>query len=418
MAVAATAAASEPNADKRCRWRKDRKDAPETAPGAPVALGAAAATLLGRRVGGGAQTSPSENKAAGFAFQGLHGRKNDFSLASCATDGVYKSVLGGNAYCYESAVCEAEDFSIYESLLKELDYKPCWMSGGTPLNRPTALGGPDALQRSPTYDRVIRMLAGYFGVEPVYSLVNHYRNGDDYTPHHSDQYYQGVNMTIGASFGEMRHLLFEHRESKERFSFPQSNGDIFAFTNQVNERFTHAVPKEKRRAHSASRGVTPGRVSVIMWGRQERPEWKGASAARLAISLQPMRQVTNIDPNAPSAIPEGSGEQASGTEVVEGTEAQASAATGAASAGDVGVVASMHTPQGGVVRVNGYGGGAPSATVPRAVGTTSTSGGRWGRDRRATATSAVAADATDVGLGGSVSLDSTESAAPAQLGSS
>ena len=38
----------------------------------------------------------------------------------------------------------------------------------------------------------------------------------DFTSFHSDQYFGGVDMTIGASFGEERSLVFEHRETKEQ----------------------------------------------------------------------------------------------------------------------------------------------------------------------------------------------------------
>merc|ERR1711953_905549 len=114
----------------------------------------------------------------------------------------YRTVLGGTAFYYKGLVCRPDDFAIYTSLARELEYETCWMSGGTQLWRPTALGSAEALKRSPTYERVVRWLVGYFGVEPVRSIVNHYRHGDDYTSPHSDQYFSGVNMTIGVSFGD------------------------------------------------------------------------------------------------------------------------------------------------------------------------------------------------------------------------
>lgn len=74
--------------------------------------------------------------------------------------------------------------------------------------------------------------------------MNHYRSAEDFTSFHSDQYFGGVDMTIGASFGEERSLVFEHRETKEQFSFPQQNGDVFAFTEKVNRDFVHGVPRQ------------------------------------------------------------------------------------------------------------------------------------------------------------------------------
>eukprot|EP00933_Yihiella_yeosuensis_P006522 TRINITY_DN11123_c0_g1_i6.p1 TRINITY_DN11123_c0_g1~~TRINITY_DN11123_c0_g1_i6.p1 ORF type:complete len:287 (-),score=40.16 TRINITY_DN11123_c0_g1_i6:226-1086(-) len=170
------------------------------------------------------------------------------------------------------------------------------MSGGTRLHRPTALGSADKLKMSPTYDRIVRFLAGYFGVEPIRSLVNYYQTGDDYTSFHSDQYFSGVNMTIGASFGEERKLLFEHIESKEQFSFPQYNGDVFAFTDSVNRHFMHAVPRERRARSCGATKHTPGRISVIVWARREQDIWK-THAKTLSLNLLPLPHVLEHAPN-------------------------------------------------------------------------------------------------------------------------
>ena len=43
------------------------------------------------------------------------------------------------------------------------------------------------------------------------------------------------------------------------FAFPQSNGDVFAFTEPVNSAFQHGVPRGERRGGP--------RISVILWGR-------------------------------------------------------------------------------------------------------------------------------------------------------
>ena len=46
--------------------------------------------------------------------------------------------------------------------------------------------------------------------------------------------------------------------SGQQFSFPQNNGDVFAFTTEVNKRFKHGVPK-------LVRGVGGPRFSIIAW---------------------------------------------------------------------------------------------------------------------------------------------------------
>lgn len=41
------------------------------------------------------------------------------------------------------------------------------------------------------------------------------------------------DFTMGASFGATRELAFKHVASGQIFSFPQGNGDVFAFTSEV-----------------------------------------------------------------------------------------------------------------------------------------------------------------------------------------
>ncbi|CAE7251683.1 unnamed protein product [Symbiodinium microadriaticum] len=283
----------QPGLEKKSRWRKDRREADEAsqaqatkpAPGVPPSLTMPAA---------------ASNQAAAQAFRGLHGRKSNFKLVESAVDRVYSSVLDGNAHYYKALVADPVDFSTYQALLSELEYKPAWMSGGLALHRPTALGSESQLRQSPTYERIVRFLAGYFGVEPIRSLVNHYRSGEDFTSFHSDQYFSGVNMTIGASFGEERALVFEHRETKEQFSFPQHNGDVFAFTDSVNRQFVHGVPRERRARSTGASGHTPGRISVIVWGRKDQELWK-TRAQTLPLTLQPLN-VLEHDPSKEASL--------------------------------------------------------------------------------------------------------------------
>jgi hypothetical protein len=63
---------------------------------------------------------------------------------------------------------------------------------------------------------------------------------------------------MGISFGESRHLTFLHPSSGQTFTFPQNNGDVFAFTSVANKMFQHGVPKPK--------GKCGPRISLIAWG--------------------------------------------------------------------------------------------------------------------------------------------------------
>lgn len=65
---------------------------------------------------------------------------------------------------------------------------------------------------------------------------------------------------MGASFGSERELAFLHVASQAQFSFPQANGDVFAFDGVVNTSFQHGVPR-------STKACGP-RFSIIAWGRR------------------------------------------------------------------------------------------------------------------------------------------------------
>ena len=72
------------------------------------------------------------------------------------------------------------------------------------------------------------------------SRMNFYRDDSDWKPFHHDSHAYGgkslrEDFTIGASFGATRELAFLHEPSGGQFSFPQGNGDIFAFSSEVNK---------------------------------------------------------------------------------------------------------------------------------------------------------------------------------------
>ena len=125
-------------------------------------------------------------------------------------------------------------------------------------------------------------LSAYFNVEVKRAIVNLYKDGRDYVSFHHDQHVYAGNdyMTIGASFGFERNLDFLHvgetgfvrshrleertghhyKGNKQRFSIPQLNGDVFAFTSTMNRTFMHSVPIV------TDRKCGP-RYSIIIWGK-------------------------------------------------------------------------------------------------------------------------------------------------------
>ncbi len=106
-------------------------------------------------------------------------------------------------------------------------------------------------------------MAARFGVKVIQTRLNYYKDGSDWKPFHHDSHAYGdkeENFTMGASFGASRELVFVHDATKNKFSFPQNNGDVFAFNREVNQKFMHGVPKTNHEIGE--------RFSIIAWGKK------------------------------------------------------------------------------------------------------------------------------------------------------
>ena len=57
-----------------------------------------------------------------------------------------------------------------------------------------------------------------------------------------------------------------HVKSGVTMSFPQSNGDVFAFTPELNEVFMHGVPHILPNSPSSLDSAESARMSLIVWG--------------------------------------------------------------------------------------------------------------------------------------------------------
>lgn len=135
--------------------------------------------------------------------------------------------------------------------------------------------------RSETFGKIIKILEKYFDLEILATRLNFYQNQDHWKPFHKDSHAYGIStmidpitkkemkikedFTVGVSFGAERSLEFIHDECIDiKFGFPQRNGDLFAFTDEVNLRFKHGVPK-------VLNGEKCGpRISIIGWGRRKK----------------------------------------------------------------------------------------------------------------------------------------------------
>lgn len=155
--------------------------------------------------------------------------------------------------------CKSNDRTYFNKILKELEGENIvdW-SKHQKFEDPTF---------SPTFNELVQKMSEHFKVKVFATRLNYYRDGSDFKPFHHDShaYLKGTDIkedfTMGASFGASRDLVFMHPESKNKFSFPQNNGDIFAFNSEVNSRFMHGVPKAS--------GLIGPRISIIAWGKRQ-----------------------------------------------------------------------------------------------------------------------------------------------------
>lgn len=180
----------------------------------------------------------------------------------------YTALLRGNAVYINNFVCAEKDLGLYDALKAELvaatgAQTNAQGSGLIEWSRHQVFENPTDL--SPTFNDIVDMLAEYFDTEVYASRLNYYRDGTQWKPQHHDSHAYGgrkarEDFTVGITLGASRSLLFVHTASGREFSFPQKNGDCFAFTGEVNQTFTHGVP----RLH------TPigDRFSIIAWGRR------------------------------------------------------------------------------------------------------------------------------------------------------
>eukprot|EP00760_Papus_ankaliazontas_P012567 PhM_4_TR15393/c0_g1_i1/m.12984 len=129
---------------------------------------------------------------------------------------------------------------------------------------------------SSTFNTVIATLSEYFDVDVFASRMNYYPDGSSWKPFHKDSHAYGQtghkeDFTIGLSLGNMRNLAFQHEDTEMKFMFPQKDGDVFAFSSDVNEKFLHGVPKAGPQAGE--------RISIIMWGKRRSLNLRNSNVA-------------------------------------------------------------------------------------------------------------------------------------------
>lgn len=177
-----------------------------------------------------------------------------------------------------------EDWTLYDKLLIEMNAHPV---GWSPWHEGLHLIHKNP-EQSLLFNSIINRLCQHFRIHTDTMAVrfNWYASSTDWKAFHHDsaafnaQRAHRQNITLGVSFGATRELAFLNAQG-QRFYFPQSNGGVFTFGNNVNIRFKHGINAcqetipEKAGTHQMN--TTPGvftaqdhthtgRISIIIWG--------------------------------------------------------------------------------------------------------------------------------------------------------
>jgi len=167
----------------------------------------------------------------------------------------YRKILDNGAVYLPSFFCRKKDYTLFNKLFDELKNNDVvgW-------SKHYKFENPDF---SPTFNEIVDKMAKHFNVDVIQTRLNVYKDGRDWKPFHHDKHAYAdkrEDFTMGASFGCSRELEFLHEDTKSKFSFPQYNGDVFAFTSDINKSFMHGVPKSKQQCGK--------RISIIAWGQK------------------------------------------------------------------------------------------------------------------------------------------------------
>mgnify|MGYP001240530347 CR=1 FL=1 len=186
--------------------------------------------------------------------------KSEFAIMHCSLSDDYEKILKGGCIYLPNYFCATDNTIIFENLKKEIDF-----NGMVNWSKHFKHENPTF---SKTFNEIVDKMANHFNVEVIQTRLNYYKNGTDWKPMHKDRHAYGEgndkireDFTMGASFGSSRNIDFLHEESNMKFTFPQNNGDIFAFNSEINKKFLHGIPKVFKPINE--------RFSIIAWGKQK-----------------------------------------------------------------------------------------------------------------------------------------------------
>lgn len=228
----------------------------------------------------------SITKYASQALKGSESKRVDANLLDSVAE-----IVSGNAVYIERFHCEEDDYETLERLANDLD--EC--SSAEEEEEGMINWSKHLKQENPefseTFRTIVERMAEYFDVDVFATRLNFYRDGSDWKPYHHDSHAFGANgrkedFTMGASFGAPRALSFLHESSASSFEFPQKNGDVFAFSSEVNAAMKHGVPQLSGQEQFA---VNP-RFSIIAWGSR-----RSLNARNSSVSSSSEKTTISVD---------------------------------------------------------------------------------------------------------------------------
>ena len=205
----------------------------------------------------------------------------------------FSVVMKGNCIYLEGFACKGDDYDLFNKMKAELvahSGDELDKDGLIPWSKHQIYENPANV--SAVFTEIVDMMADYFDVEVYATRLNYYRDGTQWKPYHHDSHAYGSknvreDFTMGITLGATRALSFLHEPSKMTFAFPQKNGDMFAFTTDVNTRFMHGVPRTTDAGD---------RFSIIAWGKRRTINERNGGKVDLAAKLGGSGNVpTNYD---------------------------------------------------------------------------------------------------------------------------
>eukprot|EP00933_Yihiella_yeosuensis_P019476 TRINITY_DN15771_c4_g1_i1.p1 TRINITY_DN15771_c4_g1~~TRINITY_DN15771_c4_g1_i1.p1 ORF type:complete len:318 (-),score=51.66 TRINITY_DN15771_c4_g1_i1:112-1065(-) len=181
-----------------------------------------------------------------------------------------------DVFCLPAFLCAPDDFSLMDRLQSELKAEGRefseWHGARHMGIRFDKAADAATHKETPARMQLVSRLEAAFGIEATAVRLNFYRANSDYKPLHYDRGRdsEGVpQLTVGASFGSVRELTMLHVKSGLAMSFPQRNGDVFAFTPEINQVFMHGVPIAEKGSLTTQEPEDSPRMSLIIWGAKK-----------------------------------------------------------------------------------------------------------------------------------------------------